>query len=115
MLCISGADNPVSADKAMRELNGEAILDHTMIVEPAHHQRPSDTHKSPCGGVEVTEIPPHLMVHNMEEMLGQVHKMEIEEGEHGIRKVVTTYETKEQAQKTAGYVLEKAVTTLQLG
>ncbi len=46
-------DNPVSADEAMRELNGEAILDHPMIVEPAHQQRPSDTHKSPCGGVEV--------------------------------------------------------------
>ncbi|XP_064401497.1 insulin-like growth factor 2 mRNA-binding protein 2 isoform X2 [Halichondria panicea] len=99
-------DNPVSADEAMRELNGSDILGHPMIVEPAHQQRPSARRKSPCGRVEVTEIPPHLTVQNLEGMftqLGQVHKMEIEEGEYGIRKVVITYETQEQAQKAAGY------------
>jgi RNA recognition motif-containing protein len=94
-------EDACSADTAMRDLNGSDILGHPMIVEPSHQQRLSSRRKPPCGRVEVLSIPPPMTLQQIEQLLlqfGPVLKMEIEEGDFGMKKIVATFETQESAQ-----------------
>ncbi|CAI8001566.1 Serine/arginine-rich splicing factor 6 [Geodia barretti] len=93
-----------SADTAMRDLNGSDILGHPMIVEPSHQQRLSSRRKPMCGRVEVVSIPPPMTLQQIEHLLtqfGPVLKMEIEESDFGMKKIVATFECQESSQRAA--------------
>jgi hypothetical protein len=74
-----------------------------MIVEPSHQQRLS-SRKPMCGRVEVVSIPPPMTLQQIEHLLtqfGPVLKMEIEESDFGMKKIVATFECQESSQRAA--------------
>ncbi|CAI8001564.1 hypothetical protein GBAR_LOCUS3212 [Geodia barretti] len=64
----------------------------------------SHRRKPMCGRVEVVSIPPPMTLQQIEHLLtqfGPVLKMEIEESDFGMKKIVATFECQESSQRAA--------------
>ncbi|XP_065897214.1 insulin-like growth factor 2 mRNA-binding protein 2 isoform X2 [Dysidea avara] len=97
-------DNPMSADAAVKEMNGTDLLGSHIIVELSHQQR-TGRKKNMCGRVEVTNIPDYMNWQAVETLLGSVGTVikSIPEDSDFCppTKGIVVFETIEQAQRAA--------------